>query len=32
MANYKLTPQAKEDLLRIYEYGVLHFGIKGVSA
>ncbi len=26
MANYKLSNEAKEDLIRIYEYGVKKFG------
>ena len=28
MAKYKLTTEAKEDLIRIYHYGVLRFGEK----
>jgi len=28
MANYRLSNQAQEDLIRIHQYGVLHFGIK----
>jgi toxin ParE1/3/4 len=28
MANYKLSHVAKEDLIRIYHYGVQQFGIK----
>ncbi len=28
MLNYKLSPEAKEDLYRIYKYGVLNFGEK----
>lgn len=27
MANYRLTKEAKEDLLRIHEYGTFAFGI-----
>jgi toxin ParE1/3/4 len=27
MANYRLSNQAKEDLIRIYQYGVVTFGI-----
>ncbi len=26
MANYRLSNQAKEDLIRIHQYGVSHFG------
>lgn len=28
MANYKLSNVAKNDLIRIYKYGVKYFGIK----
>jgi toxin ParE1/3/4 len=28
MANYKLSKHAKEDLIRIHQYGVKTFGIK----
>ncbi|MGB0429590.1 MAG: type II toxin-antitoxin system RelE/ParE family toxin [Bacteroidia bacterium] len=28
MANYRLTNEAKEDLLRIHEFGTFAFGIK----
>ena len=28
MANYKLTNQAKKDLIRIHHYGVERFGMK----
>ena len=27
MANYKLSKSAKEDLIRVYHYGVKQFGI-----
>ncbi len=26
MANYRLSPEAKDDLIRIYTYGMLKFG------
>lgn len=26
MANYRLSPEAKDDLIRIYRYGALKFG------
>ncbi len=26
MGNYEISPEAKEDLYRIYEYGVNNFG------
>jgi toxin ParE1/3/4 len=28
MANYKLTEQAREDLIRIHQYGMARFGEK----
>jgi toxin ParE1/3/4 len=28
MANYKLSEEAKEDLIRIYQYGVKRFGMS----
>ena len=28
MANYKLSNEAKADLIRIHHYGVKHFGMK----
>jgi toxin ParE1/3/4 len=28
MANYKLSNEAKEDLIRIHQYGMRQFGIK----
>lgn len=28
MANYKLSNTAKEDLIRIHQFGVLRFGVK----
>lgn len=28
MANYKLSNEAKEDLIRIHQYGISKFGIK----
>lgn len=31
MANYKLSNQAKEDLIRIHQYGVLKFGLTQVD-
>lgn len=27
MANYRLSPEAKEDLIRIYKYGIMRFGL-----
>ncbi len=26
MANYRLLPEAKDDLIRIYKYGIMRFG------
>lgn len=26
MANYRLSPEAKDDLIRIYRYGIFKFG------
>ena len=28
MADYKISEEAKQDLRRIYKYGVLKFGVK----
>ena len=28
MKNYRLTNQAKEDLIRIHHYGIRKFGVK----
>lgn len=27
MANYRLSPEAKDDLIRIYSYGIFKFGV-----
>lgn len=32
MANYKLSNEAKEDLIRIYKYGFAKFGVKQADA